>query len=192
MVFHVLLFSSLLLISIKSAAIDNLINTVELDVINLTKEIENTFANRCNTANSTKCLYLTCSSDFPRASCVSSFETKYCESCPKESRGLLLNKETSIKLANVYQPETNPDDIEVRELIYAGINLPSMFQTMHDNNKNLYKWMYYGSRAGSFHVYPGQNTCDKYDNRFRPWYIGAATGAKNFIMILDISGSMQN
>ena len=52
--------------------------------------------------------------------------------------------------------------------------------------------MYVGSNNGVFMAYPASQLCDKYDNRYRPWYVGATTGAKNFILVLDFSGSMQN
>jgi len=38
-------------------------------------------------------------------------------------------------------------------------------------------------------MYPG-SCINVYDHRYRPWYIGTSTGAKNFILILDFSGSM--
>ena len=28
--------------------------------------------------------------------------------------------------------------------------------------------------------------------RYRPWYIGTVTGPKNFILLVDFSGSMKN
>ena len=32
--------------------------------------------------------------------------------------------------------------------------------------------------------------CSDYDPRIRPWYIGASSGSKNVIFIIDSSGSM--
>lgn len=34
--------------------------------------------------------------------------------------------------------------------------------------------------------------CNDYDPRYRPWYVGATTGAKNLILVMDTSGSMRN
>ncbi len=34
--------------------------------------------------------------------------------------------------------------------------------------------------------------CDEYDPRYRPWYTIAASGAKNVIILLDKSRSMQD
>ena len=191
-IIFILLKIILISTTVKSASIDNKISSVEADVIRLSREVENTFINRCKLSSSTKCLYLSCSSVTPASVCMNSFQTKACADCSDDTKGTMLNESPLIKLANVYQPGSDPDNREVRELTYSGFGLPKMFKSMHDNNKNFYKWMYYGNSAGSFQKYPGEKTCSRYDNRFRPWYIGAATGAKNFIMILDTSGSMQN
>ncbi len=52
--------------------------------------------------------------------------------------------------------------------------------------------MYFGSSNGAMFTYPGTITCKRFDNRYRPWYIGAATGANNFHLVLDFSGSILN
>eukprot|EP00948_MAST-09A_sp_MAST-9A-sp1_P001990 g1990.t1 len=54
--------------------------------------------------------------------------------------------------------------------------------------------MYYGDQeSGGLVLYPGANFCpgSGYDPRFRPWYALAATGPKDILLILDVSGSMQ-
>ncbi|KAL7565258.1 hypothetical protein ACA910_014553 [Epithemia clementina (nom. ined.)] len=54
--------------------------------------------------------------------------------------------------------------------------------------------MYYGSRTGAFRHFPAVRfkTCGDYDPRVRPWYVAASSGPKNVVMILDVSGSMQD
>lgn len=39
-------------------------------------------------------------------------------------------------------------------------------------------------------IYPSNGQCVDFDPRYRPWYATAATGAKNVILFIDISGSM--
>ena len=190
--FSITIFS-FIIISINSSLIDEKINSVELDIIQLAKNVENTFLNRCESykSNSLKCLYIGCSTTTASLTCMTNFPKKDCEKC--NPKGRILGKDNvSVLLANKNFPVVDPDDITVRELAYSGINLLEMFKNLHDKNKNFYKWMYFGSRAGTHLKYPGDFTCEQYDNRFRPWYIGAATGAKNFIFILDTSKSMQN
>lgn len=38
--------------------------------------------------------------------------------------------------------------------------------------------------------YDCEGKCVDYDPRYRPWYVGAITGAKNVLIIVDFSGSM--
>lgn len=58
--------------------------------------------------------------------------------------------------------------------------------------------MYFGNKRGLFRMFPGyfygteQMICDEYDPRYRPWYTIAASGAKNVIILLDKSRSMQD
>lgn len=61
-----------------------------------------------------------------------------------------------------------------------------------DNNRNKrYGRAYIGTSLGSFRSYPSVGGCyNDYDPRFRPWYVSATAGAKNVIMIIDTSGSM--
>ncbi|XP_039260646.2 VWFA and cache domain-containing protein 1-like [Styela clava] len=56
------------------------------------------------------------------------------------------------------------------------------------------KYQYYGSEEGMFTQYPAASTgfdCTSYDNRFRPWYVVAATPQpKDVVIVIDTSGSM--
>merc|ERR1719295_213147 len=57
--------------------------------------------------------------------------------------------------------------------------------------------MYFGTINGLFRVFPGTEMSkndngqyNSYDPRFRPWYVSAASGSKDVVILLDISGSM--
>ena len=78
------------------------------------KEIENTFANRCNNPRSTKCLYLSCSSDFPSATRDISF-LLHDETLISELENVLLNfKSENLKEAFVFDfYKKNPDNIKM-------------------------------------------------------------------------------
>ncbi|XP_070564127.1 VWFA and cache domain-containing protein 1-like [Ptychodera flava] len=57
------------------------------------------------------------------------------------------------------------------------------------------KWQYYGSEEGVFTIFPAHRmeSCDTYDNRFRPWYVETATPEpKNVVIVIDKSGSMSD
>lgn len=104
----------------------------------------------------------------------------------------------SVKVPEFYYDEED----ENPEEICAALR---MEQTWKDNladiddGADLLKWQYYGSQQkGSFSIYPGYEwdqgddpECSPtWDPRFRPWYAAAASGPKNVIVIIDVSGSM--
>ncbi|CAD5114296.1 DgyrCDS3438 [Dimorphilus gyrociliatus] len=60
------------------------------------------------------------------------------------------------------------------------------------------RWQYFGSTAGLVRLYPGREWdtnfagfYNDYDPRLRPWYIGATSGPKDVVIILDCSLSMK-
>ena len=67
---------------------------------------------------------------------------------------------------------------------------------MHGELASTTSWQYFGGQeTGLFAQYPAsiktQCWCDGYDPRYRPWYAAAVTGPKDFVMVLDVSGSMK-
>jgi len=56
--------------------------------------------------------------------------------------------------------------------------------------------MYFGTINGLFRVFPGTEMSrtdgryNSYDPRFRPWYVSAASGSKDVVILMDVSGSM--
>ena len=56
------------------------------------------------------------------------------------------------------------------------------------------KWQYFGSEQGvmtNFPVFDDKEDCDKYDPRYRPFYVETATPeAKDVVLVVDISASM--
>ena len=59
--------------------------------------------------------------------------------------------------------------------------------------------MYFGTINGVFRQFPGVQSATNpdgsykdYDCRFRPWFVEAASGNKDVVIILDVSGSMKN
>ncbi|XP_076812144.1 VWFA and cache domain-containing protein 1-like isoform X2 [Clavelina lepadiformis] len=55
------------------------------------------------------------------------------------------------------------------------------------------KWQYFGSEQGVTTIFPAliSDSCDDYDNRFRPWYVQANVPVpKEVVVVIDKSGSM--
>ena len=79
---------------------------------------------------------------------------------------------------------------EEKEFVCTSALLEDSFKALDNNRDKRYGRAYMGTNLGSFRSYPATGGCDTYDPRFRPWYVSATAGAKNVILIIDVSGSM--
>ena len=59
---------------------------------------------------------------------------------------------------------------------------------------NSLRWQYIGTPTGFYRILPGvtQEACFSYDPRIRPWYVAATSGPKDVLLVIDVSGSMNN
>ena len=94
----------------------------------------------------------------------------------------------------------NPTDPQLIESICFTRTLDEWLIQKHQQHVVEYKdlgveprSMYFGSRHGSFRIYPARQseTCGDYDPTTRPWYVAGSSGPKSVVLILDTSGSMQ-
>ena len=55
-------------------------------------------------------------------------------------------------------------------------------------------WSYFGAHNGLFRKVPAilQETCGIYDPRRRPWFVAASSGPKDVVIVIDVSGSMED
>ena len=80
-----------------------------------------------------------------------------------------------------------------KEMVCSTTGLDAVFQETHDDDT---VWSYFGSYNGVWRAYPGdartrdEQGCREYDPRVRPWYLSAASGSKNLVIVIDVSGSM--
>eukprot|EP01064_Diplonema_japonicum_P011303 TRINITY_DN185_c2_g1_i1.p1 TRINITY_DN185_c2_g1~~TRINITY_DN185_c2_g1_i1.p1 ORF type:complete len:616 (+),score=103.52 TRINITY_DN185_c2_g1_i1:51-1850(+) len=87
------------------------------------------------------------------------------------------------------------DSAELRADICSSKEIESTFKS----NKNTYgitAYQYVSHWTGTLRMFPGipqerdNGKCSDYDPRIRPWYVTAASGPKDIILVLDVSGSM--
>ena len=63
---------------------------------------------------------------------------------------------------------------------------------MVDNFKES-QFRYFGARNGLFRMTPaqGRKNCGSYDPRIRPWFVAAASGPKDVVLVIDGRNSME-
>jgi len=150
-------------------------------------EFEKLFQNRCGQSCSSS--VNSCSQTLPNIRCFSDFVVDKCEECHKDTPGIQLSDVSTVKLADVFYPPTSPNDDTVKEASCVTLKGESEFKVIR-SSLDIIKWRYVGTYNGVWRSYPGVESCGAYDPRIRPWYVGAATGAKNVVLIMDVSGSM--
>lgn len=91
-----------------------------------------------------------------------------------------------------FPPDVDVESLstEEKQFVCTSALLEDSFQALDNGRDKRYGRAYMGTALGSFRSYPATGGCDSYDPRFRPWYVAATAGAKNVILIIDVSGSM--
>ena len=185
---QILIILSVFKVTNNQTATSNLqgvLNQIEAEVITKANEIKAHLLNKCS--NDCSKSYESCIKDDIQIQCIPSFITEKCETCNKDTPGLMLSGVSDVKLANVFYPNVNKNEQAVKELVCSSQKAEYLLTTSTNTSV---RWQYVGTYNGIFRGYPGQKNCANYDPRIRPWYVGAATGAKNLILVMDISGSM--
>ena len=80
-------------------------------------------------------------------------------------------------------------DPEMREAINKSAKMDIIWSELYKAfPENI--WLYMGFESGFHRSYPWHEYSRTYDPTVRPWYVGAVTGSKDVVLILDTSGSM--
>ena len=109
-----------------------------------------------------------------------------------DCEGRVANFQRSSIARSTYRREMALD-LGEKEMICSTSSLDAVFQRTHDEDT---VWSYFGSYNGIWRAYPGdartrdEQGCREYDPRVRPWYLSAASGSKNLVIVIDVSGSM--
>eukprot|EP01084_Bolivina_argentea_P291595 501157_1 len=95
-----------------------------------------------------------------------------------------------------YKNEYVQKDARISELLDRTMTDLYDKHCTNDGGNDEYCMMYFGTINGVFRQFPGtENTKEDgeykdYDPRFRPWYVSAASGGKDVVILVDTSGSM--
>jgi len=143
--------------------------------------IETSFQNRCSTT--CKPSYNGCSTKLPEMTC----NQKYIrDECKCYEQGSLISQNDSLIL--LLNPNSEPTQEISETICYLQGLEPLYLKAEKEFQFELNQ--YTGTSVGVHKTYPGKFSCN-YDPRYRPWFIAAATGAKNLIIIIDNSASME-
>lgn len=147
--------------------------------------LESEWKTRCS-KTTCKESYLTCSDYTPILSCSERFNVTACE-CSSPRGSLVRKEESSVHISN--RPLSPSQSIT--ETVCAISSIDTYFNRAFEAFPDV-SWQYVGTYNGIHRTFPGHEIPCSYDPRFRPWYVAGASGAKNLIIILDTSGSMED
>jgi len=114
--------------------------------------------------------------------------------------GTVTTTKSIYRLPNTvdYRDEHIQRDAAVSHMLEATMLDLHDTHCLDSDGTHSYCSMYFGTINGVFRVFPGtenakddQGNYRSYDPRFRPWYVSAASGSKDVVILLDISGSMK-
>ena len=107
----------------------------------------------------------------------------------------------SLPAAVANGPSDNPTDDEVIEsACYTRLAEPYMVEKYKSDEEYWDRydvqpsWTYFGAHNGLFRMIPATHIeqCGSYDPRKRPWFVAASSGPKDVVVVLDVSGSMED
>ncbi|QDZ18890.1 voltage-dependent calcium channel subunit [Chloropicon primus] len=180
-----------------TATFASLIAEKEAFIRDLESQARSSIEGRCFSLASCNldCSYKSCSSDIGSPTCTKRFgglpaQCPTTSSSPTNCDGRKLNfDKTTVLLASETRNEASAAD----EFICGTRNLDPWFKARHTSDL---LWTYFGDIYGQYRIYPGyarerdSTGCKAYDPRIRPWYLAASSGPKDVVIVLDVSGSM--
>jgi len=181
----------------KEQQVKAVFEQMETDVLAFADEIERVYQNRCDIETLNQCgrsNFNDCTSTYPNQMCMDSSEmlVSACGSGSNGCNALWDKTQTAVRiparLANGQGGNPSDDDL-VESICYSRLAEPYMIKNNQDGNQ-----MYYGSATGSLRIIPAQHSevCGLYDPRRRPWFVAASSGPKDVVIVMDVSGSMED
>mmetsp|Transcript_28667 Transcript_28667/g.52979 ORF Transcript_28667/g.52979 Transcript_28667/m.52979 type:complete len:654 (+) Transcript_28667:127-2088(+) len=191
----------------KENEVKSILQRMETDVLAFRDEMERVYSARCETKTLTECAesnFNDCSSMFPSQQCAKADELIFSACRDGETCNALWDKTlstVSIPAALAQGPLDNPNDNEVIEsACYSRLAEQYMIDKYKTDEEYWAKynvqpsWTYFGAHNGLFRRIPAihQEECGQYDPRRRPWFVAASSGPKDVVLVIDVSGSMED
>jgi len=184
-----------------------ILRRVEADVLAFRDAMEDLAPSRCDASTLADCSesnYNDCSSTYPNQRCMAADELMHpaCSAGNGSGGGggggtscnaLYSPSDTAVRIpaSLAAGPNGNPvDPGAIEGVCYSRLAEPYMI----DNYERDRRQMYFGSASGSFRIVPARHSevCGDYDCRRRPWFVAASSGPKDVVLVVDVSGSMDD
>jgi len=191
----------------KENEVKSILQQMETDVLAFRDEMERVYGARCEVNTLTECAdsnFNDCSSVFPDQQCMNADELVIATCGDGKSCNALWDKHistVSLPATLAQGSSRNPDDDEVIEsACYSRLAEQYMMNKYKADEEYWAKynvqpsWTYFGAHNGLFRKIPStlQEECGQYDPRTRPWFVAASSGPKDVVLVIDVSGSMDD
>jgi Mg-chelatase subunit ChlD len=176
----------------KDDEVKLILQSMEEDVLRFRDEIERAYGSRCESDTLNQCArnnYNDCSSVYPNQECMSGEDGLVISACGDGTRcnGLRDKTTTAVRIpGNLAQSR---DQRLPESVCYSRLAEPYMVANYNNRNQ-----MYFGASTGAFRIIPARHSevCGQYDPRLRPWFVAASSGPKDVVLVIDVSGSMED
>jgi uncharacterized protein YegL len=173
-----------------SKTLDETLEAVEGLTLDIGQKVKAGFARRCQEVADCACTINMCSDNTDNLVCSTHAGLGRSDICKSET----CDASPVDFEASAVHSVSRTNDASQKEVICGTVGVDDEFKQAFEAQDGLL-WLYFGSYNGIFRSYPGHLwKCDapRYDNRIRPWYRGASSGPKDVVIVLDVSGSMDN
>mmetsp|Transcript_19342 Transcript_19342/g.23039 ORF Transcript_19342/g.23039 Transcript_19342/m.23039 type:complete len:451 (+) Transcript_19342:187-1539(+) len=191
----------------SEAALENMFLKMERDTLQFAEKMEELLASdaKCTQSTLESCRggsYHGCNSEFPNPECPGmQYAIADCGKGKEGGCGGVFDFTTSQIRISPDQYSYDYND-RVKDGVCSTLSAEKYMTAAWEGGKEYWSGfsvepppIFFGSADGVFRILPGSpSECSfglfTYDPRIRPWYVGASSGPKDVILILDTSGSM--